>query len=68
MSEAQPEGQTNDLETAVDIAIAACDGDARDTIRTLVIANSFLLEEVERYKSMVSRGFMRGRLSLYDLP
>ena len=68
MSDAQPEGQANDLETAADMAIAACDGDLRDTIPTLVIANSFLLEELERYKAMVSRGFMRGRLSLYDLP
>jgi len=56
------------LETAVDMAIAACDGDLRDAVRTLVIANSFLMEEVERYKSLVSSGFVRGKLSLFDLP
>ena len=52
------------LELAVDMAVAACEGDLRDTIRTLVIANSFLMEEVERYKSLVSPGFVRGRRSL----
>jgi hypothetical protein len=56
------------LEDAVDMAIAACDGDLRDTIRSLMVANSFLLEEVERCRSLVSSGFVRGRLSLYDLP
>jgi hypothetical protein len=68
MSQAQPEERANDLETAVNMAIAACDGDQRDTIRTLVIANSFLLEELERCRALVSRGFLRRQLSLYDLP
>jgi len=60
--------KVDELEVAVDMAVAACDGDLRDTIRTLVIANSFLMEEVERYRSLVSPGFVRGRLSLFDLP
>ena len=42
--------KVDELEAAVGMAIAACDGDLRDTIRTLVIANSFLMEEIERYK------------------
>ena len=68
MSRTQPQEYVDDPESAVDMAIEACDGDLHDTIRSLVIANSFLLEEVERYKSLISPGFMRGRLSLYDLP
>ena len=68
MSRTQPQEHVDNLESAVDMAIGACDGDLRDTIRSLVIANSFLLEEVEGYKSLISPGFMRGRLSLYDLP
>jgi len=68
MSRTQPQEHADDLDSAVDMAIEACDGDLRDTIRSLVITNSFLLEEVERYKSLISPGFMRGRLSLYDLP
>ena len=34
-----------DLETAVDAAIAMCDGDLRDTIRALIVANGFLAEQ-----------------------
>lgn len=41
------------LDVATDEAIAACDGDLRDTIRALIVANEFL-------ESQVSRGYMRG--------
>ena len=60
----------DELEAAVDMAIAACcDGDLRDTIiRAPLIANSFLMEEMERYRSLISPGFVRGKLSLFDLP
>jgi hypothetical protein len=57
-----------DLETAVDEAIAACEGDSRATVRALVIANNFLYAEVERFRSMCSPGLTRGRLTLRDLP
>ena len=57
----------DNLESAVDVVIAACDGDLRDTIRALVIANSILMEEAERYRSLVSPGFVRGKLDLSDL-
>ncbi|MEA2880573.1 MAG: hypothetical protein QOF14_5769 [Hyphomicrobiales bacterium] len=39
--------ETNDLEAAVDAALAACDGDLRATIRALIVANSFLTEQVD---------------------
>jgi hypothetical protein len=35
----------DDLDFAIDQAIAACDGDARATIRSLLVANNFLIEE-----------------------
>ena len=39
----QPEPRgAEELEAAVDQAIAACGGDARDAIRALIIANDFL--------------------------
>ena len=60
--------KADDLESAVDMAIAACDGDQRDAVRALVIANSFLMEEIERLRSLISPGFVRGKLSLYDPP
>ena len=37
-------GEPDELETAVDAAIAACDGDLRATIRALLVANNFLEE------------------------
>jgi hypothetical protein len=45
------------LDAAADQAIAACGGDARETVKALLIANEFL--EAEREAS-VSRGYMRG--------
>ena len=58
----------NELETAVDDAIAACDGDLRAAVRSLVVANSFLYTEMERFKTLISTGFARGKLTLRDLP
>jgi hypothetical protein len=56
------------LEEAVGLAIAACDGDLRAAIRALLVSNTFLHNEVERLRSLISPGFARGRLSLLDLP
>jgi hypothetical protein len=36
----------NELESAVDHAIAACGGDLRSTIRSLIVANNYLESEV----------------------
>jgi hypothetical protein len=58
----------DELETAVDDAIAACDGDLRATVRALVVANGFLYAEMERFKALISTGFARGKLTLRDLP
>jgi hypothetical protein len=58
----------SELETAVDDAIAACDGDLRATIRALLVANSFLYAEMERFRALISTGFARGKLTLRDLP
>ena len=63
---AKPAG--DDLEAAVDAAIAACDGSARATIRALIASNSFLHARVEHLTDLVSSGFVRGKLSLLDLP
>ena len=37
---------TEDLEAAVDQAIAGCGGDMRSAIRALIVANNFLEAEV----------------------
>jgi hypothetical protein len=47
------------LEREVDQAIAACDHDIRGALRAALVANSFLLEEIERLTRAVSLGFTR---------
>jgi hypothetical protein len=59
----------NDLEAAVDEAIAGCDGDLRATIRALVVANNFLHAQLEHVKDFwCSSAFARGKLRMRDLP
>jgi regulator of replication initiation timing len=66
-SESQPNTQDADeLETAVDQRIAACAGDLRATIRTLIVANNYLDSENERLKKAVSHAFLRGRFETYS--
>jgi len=43
--EAEKREAFSDIESAIDAAIAACDGDLRDTVRALVIANDYLIEQ-----------------------
>jgi hypothetical protein len=51
------------LEVAIDQAIAACGGDMRSAIRSLIIANEFLEHEVKELFVAVSKGYARGRHS-----
>ena len=52
----------DDLEAAVELAIAECDGDARAAVRSLILANAYLSAEVDRLAAAISAGFTRGRL------
>ena len=58
---AQPEpasqAESDRLDAAADQAIAACGGDLRSAIRSLILANEYLEWEMEQN---VSRGFLRG--------
>ena len=66
-SGSQPNAQDGDeLETAVDQAIAACDGDMRSTIRALIVANEFLESEVGELMKAVSHAYVRGRFHTYS--
>jgi len=61
--------QDQNLDVAIDAAIAACDGDLRATIRALVVTNGFLHSELEYVKDFwCSSGFARGKLRIRDLP
>ena len=51
----------DDLEAAVDQAIAACDGDKRSAIRALIVANNYLESEVAELMKAVSQAYARGR-------
>jgi hypothetical protein len=64
-SQALPE-QDEELETAVDQAIAACDGDMRSTIRALIVANNYLESEIGELMKAVSHAYRRGRFRTYS--
>jgi hypothetical protein len=51
--------QFPELETAVDQAIAVCDGEARAAVRALIIANNYLIQELEYVWQLVSPGYSR---------
>lgn len=54
------------LDTDVDEAIAACDGDPRATIRALIVANKYLECEVAELMKAVSHAYVRGRFHSYS--
>jgi hypothetical protein len=49
------------VETAVDLAVATCDGDPRAAIRALIILVGHLEQELSRARADISRGYVRGR-------
>ena len=59
-------GDVDELEAAVDQAIAACGGDMRSTIRALIVANEFLESEVSELMKAVSHAYARGRFHTYS--
>ena len=56
----------DELELAVDDAIAACEGDLRATIRALIVANNFLECEISELMKAVSHAYTRGRFHTYS--
>ncbi|MGY4365428.1 hypothetical protein ACVW1A_001493 [Bradyrhizobium sp. LB1.3] len=54
----------DDLEAAADQAIAACGGDAREAVKALIVANSFLEVQVDELRAAVSAGYARGRFEV----
>jgi hypothetical protein len=63
----QPNAQDADkLETAIDQAIAACNGDLRATVRALIVANNYLESEVGELMKAVSQAYVRARFHAYS--
>ena len=54
------------MEAAVDGAIAACGGDARSAVRSLIVANEFLESEVCELMAAVSHAYVHGRFRTYS--
>ena len=65
-SDPQAKIAEDDLDLAVDQAIATCDGDLRATIRALIVANNFLESEVGELMKAVSHAYARGRFHSYS--
>jgi hypothetical protein len=60
------QNDADELEVAVDQAIATCGGDMRAAIRALILANDFLENEVCELMKAVSRAYVRGRFRSYS--
>jgi len=58
--------EDDELEAAVDQAIAACDGDMRSAVRALIVANNYLESEVGELMKAISRAYSRGRFQSYS--
>jgi hypothetical protein len=66
-SGSQPNAQDADeLEAAVDQAIAARGGDMRSTIRALIVSNEYLETKVGELMRAVSHAYVRGRFHTYS--
>jgi hypothetical protein len=65
-SDPQAKIAEDDLDAAIDQAIATCDGDLRATIGALIVANDFLESEVSELMKAVSHAYARGRFQSYS--
>ena len=61
-----PQSDAEQLDAATDQAIAACGGDAREAVKTLIVANEFLESEVSELMRAVSQAYARGRFKTYS--
>lgn len=53
---------STELESEVDQAIAENGGDARETVKALLVANAHLEVARDRAIGLLSRGFVRGQI------
>jgi hypothetical protein len=60
------QSDADQLEAAADQAVSISGGDARETIKALIVANHFLESELEKLRAAVSTGYARGKLVARD--
>jgi hypothetical protein len=56
-----PPDHADRLELATDQAIAACDGNARNAVKALLVTNEFLEAQIAELQAAVSNGYARGK-------
>jgi hypothetical protein len=65
-----PNPKPEELDSAIDQAIAACGGDMREAVKALIIANGFSEAKLEKLKadtwSIFARGYRHGRWNTYS--
>ncbi len=54
--------EADDLERDVDSVIAACGGNAREAIKSLIVTNDLLWRQIHEYTTAISTGFARGKV------
>ena len=59
---AAQEKTLDQLEMDVDRAIAACDGDVRATIKSLIMTNDLLWSQIKTHTTAVASGYARGKV------
>ena len=60
------QSDADQLEAAADRAIADCDGDAREVVKVLILANHFLETELDKLRAAASPGYARLPRDLKD--
>jgi hypothetical protein len=56
-----PQADAERRESAAEDSMAACGGDARQTVTALILANEFLEGQVRELQAAVSNGYARGK-------
>lgn len=64
-SVSKPNEQDEELDTAVEQAVALCGGDMRAAVRALIASNNYLESEISELKKAVSHAYTRGRFRTY---
>ena len=63
MADPAVEQSPDEIETAVDAAIAVCDGDVRAALTAALVYNAFLERKLDQFRGLVSSGYTRGKVS-----
>jgi len=63
MADPAVEQAPDEIEIAIDAAIALCDGDVRAALAAALVYNEFLERKLDQFRRQVSSGYTRGKIS-----